>query len=48
MQINVFYEMAHRRVVLEILDGGYTGKFFFDEDYQYLGAIEIYNPPWGE
>ena len=33
-------------VVVEILHGGYCGTFYFDQNMNYLGAIEIYNPPW--
>ena len=45
LTISVVIEEGEARVLLHIQHGGYDGKFWFDQNGQYLGAIELYNPP---
>ena len=42
--ISEVFEAGRWIIVVEIQDGGYNGKFYYDE-HGYVGAIEIYNPP---
>ena len=43
MIITVIYWPEMVEFVVE--DGGYTGRFKYDYNLNYLGAIESYNPP---
>ena len=45
LTISIVIEEGEARVLLHIQHGGYDGKFWFDQNGQYLGAIELYNPP---
>ena len=47
MIVTIKYELddGHLTVVVEVSHGGYCGKFYFDHNMNYLGAIEIFNPP---
>ena len=45
MIITVTYSNGIFTVVLEFVDGGhYKGQFWFDQNLNYLGAIETFNP----
>jgi hypothetical protein len=46
MLITVTYCGGKFMVVIEFVDGArYRGEFWFDENLNYLGAIETLNPP---
>ena len=45
MFITVTFNQGVFTVVIESFDGGhYKGQFRFDENWNYLDAIEIFNP----
>ena len=50
MRMSIRFEVdnGYLAVMVEISHGGYCGQFYFDHNMNYLGAIEIYNPPWGK
>ena len=47
MIVTIKYELddGYLTVVVEVSHGGYCGKFYFGHNMNYLGAIEIFNPP---
>ena len=45
LTISFTIEDGEVRLLLQIQHGGYNGKFWFDINGNYIGAIEVYNPP---
>ena len=43
--ISVVLEEGEFMVMVEITEGGYCGKFWFDRHGSYVRGIQIYNPP---
>ena len=43
--ISLVFEGGEIMVMVEIIDGGYIGKFWFDRQGSYVRGVQIYNPP---